>query len=109
MRTFTIRSGHFTTDRNGVVATATYPMSELTQAVVDRGYVTGYWDKGRGVDDFWWQLPYVFQSADGSGAVTFIYEAGKVGLEVTGPTSESVQATVTAIDRYRLRVVVLAP
>ena len=107
VRTFTIRSVSFITDRVGV-ATALYRMSELTQAVVDGGIVTGYWDRGSGAAE-WWQLPYVFQSADGSGAVTFIYEAGKAGLEVTGPTTASVQATVADIDGYRLRVVVLPP
>ena len=108
VRTFTVRSGNFTTNRTGV-ATATYPMTELTQAVVDGGIVTGYWDQGSGVDDFWWQLPHVSQSADGSSTVTFIYETGEVGLQVTGSTSETVQATVATIEGYRLRVVVLAP
>ena len=109
VRTFTIRSGQFTTG-SITIATALYSMPELTQAVVDGGIVTGYWDLGSGASDNWWQLPDVFQFSDDSVAtVTFIYAAGEVGLQVTGPTFASVRGTVAAIDGHRLRVVVLPP
>ena len=85
-------------------------MPELTQAVVNGGIVTGYWDLGSGADDNWWQLPDVFQFSDGNvSTVNFVYSAGEVGLQVTGPTSASVRATVAAIDGHRLRVVVIPP
>lgn len=108
VRTFTIRSSHFSTGRI-TVATALYPMPELAQAVVDGGIVTGYWDLGSG-DDRWWQLPDVFQFSDGIvTTVNFIYSVGSVGLQVTGPNAASVRANVASIDGYRLRVVVLPP
>ena len=91
-------------------ATAKYSMPGLTQAVVNGGIVTGYWDLGSGADDNWWQLPDVFQFFDGNvSTVNFVYSAGEVGLQVTGPTSASVRATVAAIDGHRLRVVVIPP
>ena len=92
------------------MATALYSMPELTQAVVDGGIVTAYWDLGSGANDDWWQLPDVFQYSDGSvRTVTFIYAAGEVGLQVTGPTSPSVRAAVAVMDGHRLRVVVIPP
>ena len=85
-------------------------MPELTQAVVDRGIVTAYWDLGGGADEIWWQLPEVYQFSDFSVIrVHFIYAAGEVGLQVTGPTSSSVRATVATMEGYRLRVVVIPP
>ena len=41
--------------------------------------------------------------------VTFIYAAGEAGLQVTGPTSTSVRASVAAMDGHLLRVVVIPP
>ena len=101
-----IRESGFIPNRTGVESTAEYRMSELTQAVVDRGIVIAYWDLGSGAND-WWQLPYTFQSPDVT--VTFFYETGKVYLQVTGPTKASVENTVATINGYRLRVVVLPP
>ena len=109
VRTFTIRSRDFSTGSIRV-ATALYSMPELTQAVVDGGIVTGYWDLGSGANDDWWQLPDVLQHSDGNvRTVTFIYATGEVGLQVTSSESSSVRAAVAVMDGHRLRVVVIPP
>ena len=88
VRTFTIRSRAYFSTGSIRVATALYSMPELTQAVVDGGIVTGYWDLGSGANDDWWQLPDVLQHSDGNvRTVTFIYATGEVGLQVTSSAS----------------------
>ena len=59
VHTLTVRAADFVYHGTPTVASATYDVPKLTQAVIERGGVTSYWDADVDDDKWWWQLPNI--------------------------------------------------
>lgn len=107
VRVFTADASSFRI--NGDIATALWPMPEITQAVFDGGLVSAHW-RYRRTHTGWRSLPDVFQWPDLVTAdMEFVYTPGYVGVQVTSPDAVATAAYAATSEGFQLRVAVIAP
>ena len=102
-RIFTVRSSDFTISATGTIATAGYSVPEIS----NDSFVTAYLDL-LGDGGAWYTLPFVLQFNDlVTSSMTYAFDDDLFALQITGPAPAAVAGTVAAIDRYRVKVVVV--
>ena len=89
----------------GTREVASWPASQITQTIVDKGTVLVYTDQGTGQDN-WTALPFTKPVQDFNATLSYSYEAGTFSILITKDTDASLAKVFAG---QRIRVVVVPP